>query len=162
MRRVLAISILTISGMSAQTWWKADLHGGFSLVNTPGVGTSKRVTLNGWTASFTDYSIFPRWGLAAEFGGAEKDGVSQNVYLFGGTYRGLQKKRIALTGRILAGVTQANANTFTFGFGQSIDLRFTPQLALRVQPDLRFVRFPGKTSLVRPISVGLVYQFGKR
>jgi hypothetical protein len=158
--------------------WKTEVFGGYSLVNIkPGKHLDRR-SLNGWAASVTSYQFFRRWGLTAEFGGNGKDGTRQSAYLFGGTYRALQRRRFALTGRILAGATRWEPGTptadayrqqtsLTFGFGQSVDFKCTENLALRVQPDLRFVRFQeqhgsSKTSLVRPLSVGLVYKFGRR
>lgn len=94
-------------------------------------------------------------------------------FLAAPTYRVLQRKRFALTGRILAGVTTwdpkaptsasyRSQTALTFGFGQAIDVKFSERFALRVQPDLRFVRFQNPTgssrlSLVRPIAVGFVY-----
>lgn len=157
---------------------KTVLFGGFSSVSIKPGSKQDRVSLNGWAASVTDYHIFRRWGLTAEFGGGGKDGTSQLTYLFGGTFRALQRKRFALTGRILAGATRWEPEApvigafrlqtaFTVGFGQAIDLKFSENLALRVQPDIHFVRFADpngstKTSFVRPFSIGLVYQFGRR
>lgn len=157
---------------------KTVLFGGYSSVSIKPGSKLDHVSLNGWAASVTDYSLFRRWGLTAEFGGAGKDGTSQTTYLLGGTFRGLQRRRFALTGRVLAGATRweldapgagafRTQTAFTFGFGQAIDFKFSENLALRVQPDLRFARFQDptgerKTSFVRPFSVGLAYQFGKR
>ncbi|MBY0372708.1 MAG: hypothetical protein K2Q23_01860 [Bryobacteraceae bacterium] len=157
---------------------KTVLFGGFSSVQISPGKDLDRVALNGWTASITDYRIFERWGLAAEFGGARRDGAEQTSYLFGGTFRAVQRKRLALTGRILAGATRwepeaptagefRKQTAFTFSFGQAIDIKLSENLAFRVQPDLRFVRFQEPNgssglSLVTPISVGLVYQFGRR
>lgn len=157
---------------------KTVLFGGYSSVSIKPGKDLNRLSLNGWTASVTSYQFFRRWGLTAEFGANGEDGTNQHSYLFGGTYRALQRKRFALTGRILAGGTRWDPNApttgayrqqtaFTFGFGQAIDFKFSENLALRVQPDFRFARFeePGgdsRISLVRPISVGLVYQFGQR
>jgi hypothetical protein len=173
-----AIAAAAQQPATAPPEWKGELFGGYSSVNAPAGPTSDRATQHGWTASFTSYSVFRRWGLTAEFGGTRKDGGSQQSYLFGGTYRGLARRRFALTGRVLAGVTRAHPpsgatnafprqSAFSFGFGQSIDWRFSRRFALRVQPDLRWVRFKdtegsSRMSLVRPLSVGLVYQFGKR
>lgn len=162
----------------APAQWKAEIFGGYSRVSVrPGRDLDRR-SLQGWAFAFTDYQFFSRWGLAVEVGGNRDDRARHYSYLVGGTYRGLQRKRIALTGRILAGVTRWNPReltadayrqqtAFTFGFGQSIDFKFSGNLALRVQPDLRFVRFkqPGGSaglSLLTPISAGLVYQFGRR
>jgi hypothetical protein len=85
---------------------------------------------------------------------------------------------LALAGRILVGATRwepeapaageyRKQTAFTFSFGQAIDVKLSENIALRVQPDLRFVRFEEPNgssghSLVTPISVGLVYQFGRR
>lgn len=157
---------------------KTVIFGGYSAVSaTPGRNLD-RVTLNGWTASIASYQFFRRWGLTAEFGAEGTDAFRQRSYLFGGTYRALQRRRFALTGRILAGGTRwdpkaaasgvhPGQTAFTFGFGQAIDFKFSESFAVRVQPDLRFARFeePGgshRLTLVRPISVGLVYQFGRR
>ena len=157
---------------------KNVLFAGYSSVNLKPGNNLDRLSLHGWTASITNYQFFSQWGLAAEFGGSGKDGTSQMTYLFGGAFRSLQRKRFALTGRILAGTTRWEPATpataafrtqtaLTFGFGQGIDLKFSEHLALRVQPDIRFVRFKDpngstRTSFVRPFSVGLVYQFGQR
>lgn len=157
---------------------KTVLFGGFSRVSIKPGSALDRLALNGWTASIADYRVFQRWGLTAEFSGASNDGTSQHTYMGGGTFRSVQRKRFALTGRILAGTTRwdpkapaANAyrtqTAFTFSFGQAIDWKLSENAAIRVQPDLRFVRFqePGgssRFSLVNPISVGLVYQFGRR
>ncbi len=157
---------------------KTVLFAGFSSVSfKPGTNLD-RVSVNGWSASITNYQFFERWGLTAEFEGGGKDGTSQMSYLFGGTFRALQRKRFALTGRILAGATRWDPDApvtgafrtqtaFTVGFGQAIDLKFSENFALRVQPDIRFIRFEDpsgatKTSLVRPFAVGVVYQFGRR
>ncbi len=157
---------------------KTVLFAGYSSVNLkPGQGLD-RITLNGWTTSVTSYHFFERWGLTAELSGNGGDGNSQRAYLFGGTFRAVQRKRIDLTGRILAGGTRWEPNAqglgayrqqtgLTFGFGQSIDFKFNESFAVRLQPDLRFVRLQdasgaSKTVLDRPLSVGLVYQFGRR
>ena len=154
---------------------KTVLFGGYSSVSIkPGTNLG-RLSLNGWAVSVINYQFFSRWGLTAEFGG---NGNRHRSYLFGGTFRSLQRKWFGLTARILAGGTtwdpkapQSGAyreqTALTFGFGQSIDFKFSENVALRVQPDFRFVRFAdpngaSKTSLVRPISAGFVYQFGRR
>ena len=158
--------------------WRTELFAGFSSLRARPGKDLDRTTLNGWTLSATTYQFFPRWGLTAEFSGNGKDGASQRSFLFGGTYRGLQRRRIALTGRILAGVTAwdpalprpgsyREQTAFTFGFGQSIDFGLSRNLALRLQPDLRFVRLrdasnKANLTILQPISVGLVYQFGSR
>jgi hypothetical protein len=141
-----------------------------------------RVRVNGWTASITTYQFFRRWGLAAEFSGQSRDrdglDVSSQSYLFGGTYRSFERRRFALTGRILAGVNRwdpaaltQNAyrrqNGFTFAFGQSIDIKLSENFALRVQPDLALVRRRAPDgakhfSLATPFSLGAVFKFGGR
>lgn len=136
---------------------KTVLFGGHSSVSIKPGTNLDRVSRNGWTASITNYSYFQRWGLTAEFGGNSDDGTRHRTFLFGGTYRALQRKRFALTGRILAGGTTwdpkaptsasyRSQTAFTFGFGQTIDVKFSERFALRVQPDLRFVRFQNPTA----------------
>ncbi len=165
---------------------KTELFGGFSTVSVRpgqlnGEGLS-RARLNGVAFTATSYHIFSRWGLTAEVtaGARDQDAmeVSLQSYLFGGTFRAVQRRRIALTGRILAGVDRWDPkrlpmggypaqNSFVFGFGQAIDLKLTENLAIRVQPDLQVVRrkdSSGDTrmSLNTPLSVGLVFKLGKR
>jgi len=91
--------------------------------------------------------------------------------LFGGTYRALRRPRFALTGRIVAGLTDWNRvptqTAFTFGFAQSIDWKFNENWALRAQPGFRFLRLedPGggrRTVLATPLAIGVVYKFGNR
>lgn len=184
---------------------RTEIFGGFSLAPiSPGRAADKnldRVTLGGWSASATTYQFFPRWGLTAEFSGNygtpsianrvpgtnnfELD-ARQHTALFGGTYRALQRRRFALTGRIRAGVTRwepksdtaaaaallisngifPKQNAFTFAFGQSIDVKLSEELAVRIQPDLRFVRMRENDNsrrllLQQSFSFGLVYKFGK-
>ena len=73
--------------------------------------------------------------------------------LFSGTYRGFERNRFAITGRILAGVkrwhlkagpngTYPTQNSSAFTFGQSIR--------------------DSKITLAMPLSVGVVYKFGNR
>lgn len=165
---------------------KTELFGGFSTVsmrpgqlNGEGLG---RARLNGLTFTATSYHIFSRWGLTAEVtaGARDKDAleVSRQSYLFGGTFRAVQRRKFALTGRILAGVDRWDPkrlpvggypaqNSFVFGFGQAIDLKMSENLAIRVQPDLQVVRRKDnngdtRMSLNTPLSVGLVFKFGKR
>ena len=143
---------------------KPVLFGGYSSVSIkPGTNLGG-LSLNGWAVSVTNYQFFRGWWLTAEFGGNGDDGNRHRSYLFGGTFRSFQRKRFALTGRILAGGTtwdpkapQSGAyreqTALTFGYGESIDFKFSENFALRVQPDLRFVRFADpsgatKTSLV--------------
>ncbi len=188
---------------------KTEVFGGFSSIGMkPGRVDGQDlsgVRLNGWTATYTTYQFFRRWGLTAEFSGnygnpeidAPVAGASPRVFLrarnhaflFGGTYRSFERRRLALTGRILAGATHwspeadsgngdgmallslsgiaARQTAFTFGFGQSVDWKISEGVAIRVQPDLRFVRMedPGgerRTRIQLPFSVGLVYKFGNR
>jgi hypothetical protein len=158
---------------------KTELFGGFSNVGLKPGPDLKRASWNGWTASATSYQVFRRWGLAAEFGSNfGKNDARQDSYLFGGTYRGFERRKLAVTGRILAGVTRleqkagspglwGSQNGFTFGFGQSVDVKLSEHFALRAQPDLRFVRFKdragsAKTSLALPVSFGIVFKFGSR
>lgn len=209
---VMTLSLCLSSSLLAQTQGyqapelRTEIFGGFSLAPlSPGRFGDKnlsRVALPGWAASVTTYQFFRRWGLTAEFSGnsgsPEIDNAvgavnrrfsfdaNQRTALFGGTYRALQRKRFALTGRILAGVTNwepksesqtlsnlftsngiyPKQNAFTFGFGQAIDLKFSENVALRVQPDLRIVRLrqatdQHRTVLQQAFSIGVVYKFGK-
>ncbi len=182
-RMMLAVLMVAASNrVQAQAYEPPNLKmvvfGGFSSVSLKAGPNLDRISVNGWTVSVTNYSTFRRWGLTAEFGGEGKAGTSHRTYLFGGTYRAFQRKRLGLTGRILAGATQwdpkapesgayREQTAFTFGFGQAIDFKLSENFAFRVQPDLRFARIAGaagatKTTFVRPISVGFVYQFGQR
>lgn len=165
---------------------KTELFGGFSTVSMrPGYWNGEglsRARLNGVTFTATSYHIFSRWGLTAEVaaGWRDKDAleVSRQSYLFGGTFRAVQRRKFALTGRILAGVDRWDPkrlavggypaqNSFLFGFGQAIDFKMSENLAIRVQPDLQVVRRrdssgDARMSLNTPLSVGLVFKFGKR
>ena len=180
----------TIPPVCAQSYQapnlKTELFAGFSnMPLEPGRANGKglgRVSLTGWTGSVTGYQIFRRWGLTAEFGGhsRDKDGldVSSQTYLFGGTFRSLERKKLALTGRILAGVNRwdpatnppggyPRQNSFTFAFGQSVDIKFSEKVALRVQPDLALIRRlqsdgGRKLVLATPFSAGVVFKFGDR
>lgn len=165
---------------------RTELFGGFSTVSVRpgklnGEGLS-RARLHGLTFTATSYHVFSRWGLTAEVtaGARDQDAleVSRQSYLFGGTFRAVQRRKLALTGRILAGVDRwdpkrlppggyPGQNSFVFGFGQAIDLKMSENLAIRVQPDLQFVRRKDsggdtRMSLNTPLSVGLVLKFGKR
>ncbi|HBY64179.1 MAG TPA: hypothetical protein DEH78_30525 [Solibacterales bacterium] len=185
------IAVLAVPRVCAQTGYQApnlklELFGGFSTApmepgRANGEGLS-RVRLNGWTASVTSYQVFRRWGLTAEVSGhsRNKDGldVSTQTFLFGGTYRSFERKRFALTGRILAGVNRwdpasippggyLTQNSFTFAFGQSVDIKLAEQFAIRVQPGLAFIRRTEaggdrKLTLMTPLSVGVAFKFGKR
>jgi hypothetical protein len=166
---LLATALLlgTIHPLTAQPQKNVEVFAGYSLVNFKPGRDLDRTNHQGFAASFTSYQIFPRWGLTAEF----DTNSEQNSYLFGGTYRSFRRKHFALTGRILAGATRwqptPEQTAFAFGFGQAIDIKYNESLSLRLQPDLRFVRLKAangtsRLSLVRPFSIGLVYQFGKR
>lgn len=111
---------------------------------------------------------------------AIRDGldVSSQTFLFGGTYRSFERRRLALTGRILAGVNRwdpvlipvngyGTQNSFTFSFGQSIDIKVSEKFAIRAQPDIALVRRmqpsgDRKLTLVTPLSFGVVFKFGNR
>lgn len=168
--QLLLLTLLLLGSvhlLNAQSESKLEVFTGYSLVNLKPGRNLDRTNHQGFAASVTSYQIFPRWGLTAEF----DTNSEQNSYLFGGTYRSFRRKRFALTGRILAGATRwqptPEQTAFTFGFGQAIDIKCNESLSLRLQPDLRFVRLKAangtsRLSLVRPFSIGLVYQFGKR
>ncbi len=163
-----------------------EVFAGFSTIAVrPGRLDGKdlsRVRQNGWTATLTSYQLLRRWGLTAELSGQHGGGSSHRA-LFGGTFRGFSGERFALTGRVLAGVTRwdpdrtsgaamahgvyPRQNAFTFGFGQSIDLRWKPNVTIRLQPDLLFVRMADgtnrkRTQLQTPFAAGLVWRFGRR
>lgn len=170
MNRLLLLLLLAAAAQ-AQSYdppnLKTVLFAGYSTVNLKPTKNADRLSLNGWAASATSYHVFARWGLTAEFNGNGDGGSEHLSYLFGGTYRAVQRKRFALTGRILAGGTRLDQSHFTFGFGQAIDWKLSERVSLRVQPDLRFVRFKepdgsSRLSLVRPLAFGVVYQFGAR
>lgn len=153
--------LLFLLAQSVPTDFKAELFGGYANLR------AEKTTRHGWTATYTDYSIFRRWGLTAEV----SQETDTRAYLLGGTYRALSRPRFALTGRIVAGLTdwdRAPAQTaFTFGFAQSIDWKFNENWALRVQPGFRFLRLddPGggrRTVLATPLAIGMVYKFGSR
>ena len=215
--RLFCLAIALVGGVAAQAQSsdysppnrKTEVFGGFSTVGLkPGHVDEQdysRIRLNGWTASYTTYQFFRRWGLTAEFSGNYGTPTidpppagsvpsfalrSRNhTYLFGGTYRSFERRRLALTGRILAGATHWSPaavevaspspallaatgvfepqTAFTFGFGQSIDWKLSEAVAVRVQPDLRFVRIKDvggdhRINLQLPFSIGLVYKFGDR
>lgn len=166
--------------------FRAEVFGGFSTRSmepgrVDGTGLDK-VRLNGWTASFTSYEVFRRWGLIAEFSDTRRekgvvDATSQLI-LFGGTFRSIERRRFALTGRIMAGTHRWSAsslpsggfpagNGFAFQFGQSIDVKLNERMAVRVQPGVALLRRKqvsgdSKLNVVTPLSVGLVFRFGKR
>lgn len=185
------LAVLAIAPAFAQTPYQApnlktELFGGFSTLSMePGRANGKGldgVRLNGWTVSATTYQFFRRWGLTAELSGQSRDknglDVSTQTYLFGGTYRSFERKKLALTGRILAGTNRwdpslfpaggyGKQNSFTFSFGQSIDVKVSERVAFRIQPGLAFVRRaqPGgghRLMLVTPLSFGLAFKFGNR
>ncbi len=188
---LLFLVSLPIAPLAAQSVYQAphlktEVFGGFSTAPvSPGRADGKAldgVRLNGWAASITSYHFFRRWGLAAELAGQSRNreglDVSTQSFLFGGTYRSFEKRRFALTGRILAGAGRWNPTVlppnvyqaqshFTFGFGQSIDIKITERLAIRIQPDLAFVRRAApegetKFDLTTPLSFGAVLKFGSR
>ncbi|MBY0507291.1 MAG: hypothetical protein K2X03_25475 [Bryobacteraceae bacterium] len=186
-----ALALLAIAPAFAQTSYRApnlktEVFGGFSTTAMePGRAGGKgleRVRLNGWTVSATTYQFFRRWGLTTELSGHSRDklglDVSTQTYLFGGTYRSFERKKLALTGRILAGTNRwdpsvfpaggyRKQNSFTFSFGQSIDVKLSERVAFRIQPDLAFVRRAQsdgghRLTLVTPLSFGLAVKFGRR
>ncbi len=177
---------------------KGEIHAGFSTARIqPGRANDdglSRVRLAGFNFSATTYQFFRRWGLTAEFarhsgsptienGTSFPIDATQSTFLFGGTLRTVNRRRLALTGRILAGGTRWEPTTplaglaaaniypaqtaFTFGFGQSVDLKFSESLAFRLQPTLQLVRLRDaadtrRTVLDTPLTFGLVYKFGRR
>lgn len=167
----LAVMVLMGQNRFEPQYLKTEVFGGFSTVNhEPG-------RLSGWAVGVTNYQWFRRWGLTAEFAGRSRDRdglkVDGQTYLFGGTFRAREWKRLALTGRVVAGVDRwdpqrvvsggfVKQNSFVFGFGQAIDLKVNEHVAVRVRPELMFVRRKEKTDFVNPFSVGLVVKFGKR
>jgi hypothetical protein len=195
--RVFACASAALA-QSQPVFSKTELHAGFSTLSfRPGRANGENLSrerLNGFALSATSYQFFRRWGLTAEFGrhtGSPEieSGVrfpltaTQSTYLFGGTLRARNGRRLAITGRILAGATRwepsasgvdlaargvfPTQNAFTFGFGQSVDLKFNENLAFRFQPTLQFVRLRDatdqrRTVLNTPLTFGLVFRFGER
>lgn len=187
----LALIFLAALPLAAQNryqspYLKAELFAGFSsALMEPGYANGDgldRARLNGAAVSFTTYQFFRRWGLTAEFNtqARDRDGLDATAqrFLFGGTFRSVDRKRFAVTGRILAGVNRwspttgpagiyREQNSFTFGLSPAIDIKLTENVAIRTQPGFEFVRRERLNSdrgfsLVTPLSVGVVFKFGNR
>lgn len=185
------LALLTLSTLLAQPAYtpphlKTEAFAGFATAYlTPGRLNNQsldRLRLNGYAVGLTSFEWFERWGLTAEFaqrtGSREGIAADTNTMLFGGAYRALTRRRFSLTGRIVAGAEQwrptqsgnglyRSQTSFAFGFGQSIDLKFNENVALRLRPELLLVRrerLDGTRGLelVNPFSVGLVLKFGRR
>jgi hypothetical protein len=157
----MAFCFLLLLAQYVPTDFKAELFGGYANLR------AEKQAQHGWTATYTDYSLFRRWGLTAEV----SQETDTRAYLFGGTFRSIRRPRFALTGRIVAGLTDWNRlpqqTAFTFGFAQSIDWKLNEHWALRVQPGFRFLRLDDpaggrRTVLATPLALGLVYKFGHR
>lgn len=159
-----------------------EVFGGFSTAAfVPGRANDQnldRLRLNGWAAGVTSFQTFRRWGLAAEVGRRYDGDAEAQSWLFGGNFRALARRRFALTGRIMAGVERWEPeasraggyraqNSFTFGFGQAIDIKLNEHVALRVRPEIFLVRREApdggkRLELVNPFSAGIVFRFGQR
>lgn len=188
---LIAAALFTPIPLGAQSGYQSpylqtELFAGFSTTAlAPGRIGDKNISavrLNGWNFSATSYHFFRRWGLTAEAAGygGNQDGVdaSTRTYLFGGTFRGLDKRRFAITGRIRAGLNRwapavlpaggyREQTGVVFGFGQALDIKLNENIAFRAQPDFLFIRREPLNEERRflptsALAFGLVLKFGNR
>jgi hypothetical protein len=143
MRKLLLIGVLifTCGSLFAQDDYpKAEVFGGFSLLNTDMGGLWRdRLSFYGFQANGA-FNLDKKFGIEADFGGQFKseDNITVHMYefLFGPRFAVRQDKATmfvhALFGGMNIGAEGDSTNGFAMGFGGGLDLNMNDRLAVRV------------------------------
>ena len=143
MKKLLLIGVLifTCGSLFAQDDYpKAEVFGGFSLLNTDMGGMwSKRFSFYGFQANGA-YNLDNKFGIEADFGAQFKSeqGVTVHMYefLFGPRFAMRRDKATmfvhALFGGKNIGAEGESTNGFAMGFGGGVDVNVNDRFAVRV------------------------------
>ena len=119
---------LESSAQSTSTYSRTEVSGGFSVLS---VGGGARTQLYGWQAGMT--SNFTRsFGIATDFAGQYKDGISIRQSLFGPQLNKRWNGKSIFVHGLFGTSRAAGANAFTIGVGGGLDLKASGRFVFRV------------------------------
>jgi opacity protein-like surface antigen len=150
---VASLGLLSLPVM-AQDFPKAEIFGGYQYTHL-----EPSLNANGWNMSLTG-NFNRSFGIAADFGGAYKNGTHVSTYMFGPVVAARTDK-VTPFAHALFGGASGGGNAFAMAFGGGVDVKVADHVAFRlIQGDWLVFRSEGFTSKknVR-ISTGVVFRF---